>query len=305
METNNVLITGGTGLIGEALTNLLLEKGYKVAYLSRTAGEKNGIISFKWDLHNSYIDEKAIEWADYIIHLAGTSVANKRWSDDRKKEIIFSRTKGVELIANILLSKNYKLKAFISSSGIAYYGIDTKDKWVDEDSEKGDGFLADVVEKWEEVIYQISNLGIRCAALRTGVVLSNKGGALSQLAAPVKLGFGAALGSGEQFLPWIHIEDLCKQFLFVIENQHIEGILNAVAPNPLNNKDFTKVVAQVLHKPLWLPNAPGFVLRIVLGEMADIVLGGNRVKPKRFVEEGFIFHYPELKPALKQLFKKG
>lgn len=299
-----VLVTGGTGLVGTRLTSLLLEKGYQVRYLSRNPGKVSEVESFSWDIDRQTIDEKALDGVDYIIHLAGAGVADKKWTTQRKKEILQSRTKSTEVLRSALANKDHQVKAFISASAVGYYGWDTGGVWKKEDSRFGDDFLATVTKSWEAEVDQVEKLGIRVAMLRIGIVLSDKGGALKELTKPIKWGAGAALGKGDQYMSWIHLDDLCKMFIHALENDTIQGIYNAVAPNPVTNKELSKLSAKVLGKPFFLPNVPGFVLKLALGEMASMVLGGNRVSSEKIQNDGFTFTYPEVEPALNDLLTK-
>ncbi|TAD94730.1 MAG: TIGR01777 family protein [Bacteroidetes bacterium] len=286
----NVLITGGTGLVGTALTKVLQEKGYSVSYLSRsTKNIPENVRVFYWNIDQQIIDENAIAQADYIIHLAGANVAESRWTDARKREILESRTLSTELLVNELEKGNHHVKAFVGASAIGIYGLDTKDRWVSEDCPTANDFLAQVVEFWENESDQIQKLNIRLVKLRIGVVLSEKGGALTKIALPIRFWLGASLGTGEQFLSWIHLQDLCNLFVF--------------APNPVSNKEMTKKIAHVLKKPLFLPNVPAWFLKIVLGEMSAIVLGGNRVSCEKIQREGFKMKFENLENALIDLLK--
>lgn len=295
------LITGGTGLVGTRLTELLLEKNHSVRYLSRSSGTKNGIKCFQWDINKQTIDKEAFEGVDFIIHLAGAGVADKSWTTDRKKEILQSRTKSTQLLKSTLESVDHKVTSFVSASAIGYYGWDTGGVWVKEGSRFGDDFLATVTKAWEEEVDQVASLGIRTTKLRIGIVFSEKGGALYEIAKPIKLGAGAPLGSGDQYMSWIHIDDLCNMFIHSAEHAEVEGVYNAVGPNPEINKNITKEAAKVLKKPAFLPNVPAFVLKIMLGKRAAMVLGGSRVSSEKIEATNFKFQYPDLKPALVNL----
>ncbi len=294
-----VLITGGTGLVGTSLSKLLTEKGIKVTHLSRNPTQGT-YQTFHWDIKSGKIDKEAITSADAIIHLAGAGVADKRWSDSWKKVIYDSRIDSTKLLRQSVEKYNPNLKHFISASAIGIYGWDTGDRLVEEDSERGPGFLADVVEDWEKELSRFSEISVKHSAVRIGVVLSRKGGALQEMAKPIKMLVGSPLASGNQYLSWIHIEDLCAIFAFLLEKGEAE-IVNGVGPNPTTNKDFTKAVAKQLNKPLWLPNVPGFALRLIVGEMADILIGGNNVSSKKLENLGFNFQYSTLEVALQDL----
>ncbi len=297
----NILITGGTGMIGHRLTELLLAKGHKVSYLSRKKDKLPNIEVFQWDIQKGYIEEGALEKADYVVHLAGAGIADERWSDERKKEIIDSRIAPIELINNYLQEKNIQLKGFISASAIGIYGGDTGDVRLDESSVLGNDFLAECTKLWEIHAKKIKNAA-RIVSIRIGIVLSEKGGALPKLIQPIRLGFGAALGNGKQFMSWIHVDDLCGVFVKAIEDEKMQGAYNAVAPNPVTNQAMTSVAAKVLNRPLWLPNIPSFALKLVFGEMGIVVTGGNFVLNKRLSQEtNFQYKFTNIKDALSDL----
>jgi uncharacterized protein len=297
-----VLITGGTGMIGKRLTQLLLEKGYQVAYLSRRQETIPNVTVYRWDVDKQFIDERALIHADYIIHLAGAGIADAPWTSKRKQEIVSSRTKTIELIARELQGRPYKVKAFVSASAIGFYGADTADKKLTEQTSSGSDFLANVTRHWENAADLIDNVGIRTTKLRVGIVLSNSGGAFPKIALPIKWGVGAPLASGQQWVSWIHLDDLCRMFIEALENEKWRGIYNAVAPNPVTNATFTRQIADVLHRPLWLPNIPAFTLKLLYGEMAKVVLGGNYVINQRIrTETNFIYQFEDIENALKNL----
>ncbi len=298
------LITGGTGLVGTRLTELLLEEGNEVKYLSRSAGKMNGSECFQRDIVRQTLDEKALDGVDAIIHLAGAGVADKAWSAERKKEILQSRTKSTQLLKTTLEQKDHKIKSFISASAIGYYGWDTGGVWIKEGSRFGDDFLATVTKAWEEEVDQVATLGLRTVKLRIGIVFSEKGGALYEIAKPIKLGVGAPLGRGDQYMSWIHIDDLCRMFMRAVKCHCVEGIYNAVGPNPETNKAITKAAARALNKAAFLPNVPGFVLKVILGKRAAMVLGGSRVSCEKIQATNFTFQFPELKQALADLLGK-
>ncbi|QHT65875.1 TIGR01777 family protein [Rhodocytophaga rosea] len=302
--SKNVLITGGTGLLGSHLTTLLLQKGYQVSYLSRNIEPIPHIKTYQWNVEEGTIDTKAIEQTDYIIHLAGAGVADKRWTKSRKQEIMESRTNSAALLFNALKTTKHQVKSVISASAIGYYGFDTGSQWVDENTQPGDDFLAEVVQAWESSVQQIASLGIRVVNLRIGIVLSEKGGALAKITQTIKVGAGAPLGTGKQYFSWIHIDDICRIFIHALENGQMQGIYNAVAPQPVTNEELTHQIAEVLDKPLVLPHVPAFALKLALGEMASAVLGGNKVANQKLLTTGYRFEFPELRPALEDLLKE-
>ncbi len=298
-QMQRVLITGGSGLVGLRLSELLTEKGFEVSHLSRNP-TKGTYQSFHWDIKKNEIDKEAIKNCDTIIHLAGAGVASKRWTKKWKDEIYNSRIDSTRLLVESIRNHNSRLSHFISASAIGFYGWDTGDQLVDENAEKGSGFLADVVADWENEVSKLDEFGVKNSMVRIGIVLSDKGAALVEMMKPIKLGFGAALGSGKQFMSWIHIDDLCELFIHLIESGQ-SGIYNGVGPEPVTNKVFTKELASHLKKPLFLPNVPSLALKLMLGEMQVMLTGGNKVSSKKIEQTGFNFQYPSLHSALKDL----
>jgi uncharacterized protein (TIGR01777 family) len=296
-----VLITGGSGLIGTNLSELLIGEGYNVNHLSRTKTGKEKYKTFTWDIEKGVIESEAVQSADYIVHLAGANIAAKRWTDKRKKKILESRTESSDLIYSKLAEGNHHVKAVISASGVGIYGAYTGDTLLTEESNFGNDFLAEVSKKWEAGIERIQTLGIRVVRLRIGIVLAKEGGALPKLLQPIKFGVGAPLGSGNQYYSWIHIYDLCRIFQEAIKNESMQGAYNAVAPNPLTNKDFTKVLASKVGRPLILPNIPSFAMKMILGELSNMVLGGNKVSSKKIKSEGFKFTFNDFGEALENI----
>jgi uncharacterized protein len=297
-----VLITGGTGMIGRRLTEMLLEKNYQVAYLSRRKENIPNVTVYRWDIDKGYIEDQALETADYIVHLAGAGIADARWTAKRKREIVESRTKSIELIAKELQSRPFKVKACVAASAIGFYGADTGNEHLNESHPSGTDFLAHVTRSWEQASELMDNVGIRTTKLRIGIVLSNEGGALPKIAAPVRLGAGAPLASGKQWHSWIHIDDLCRMFIAALETNTWSGIYNAVGPQPVTNAELTRQIANVLNRPLLLPNVPAFVLKLAYGEMSEVVLGGNYVLNQRIKQKtDFQYIFDNLKDALKDL----
>lgn len=297
----NILITGGTGLIGKRLTEILLEKGHAVSILSRSQRKSNKVSYYTWDIANQEIEKEAIEKADYIIHLAGANVGQGRWTDARKKEIIDSRVLAGNLLFEAVKEHNPNLKGFISSSAVGYYGMVTKDTIFEETDKPGEDFLAKVCEEWENSALQFNQLNIRTVIMRTGVVLDKNEGALAKLLTPIKLGIGSGLGTGKQAMPWIHLDDICNLYVHAIENGEMKGAYNGVAPEKLTNQVFSKTVAKVLKKPFFFPNVPAFALKLLMGEQAIIALEGSPISSKKTEESGFKFKYRNLKDALENL----
>ena len=297
----HVLITGGTGLIGKSLTISLLNLGYQVSHLSRESGNNPSVKTYLWDIDKGEIDEHCIDGVDTVLHLAGTGIADKRWTDKRKTEIIESRTKSISLIYRLIKNNPNKVNTVISASATGYYS-DRGDELMTEESEPATDFMAECCIAWEKAVDEGRSLGLRLLKFRTGVVLNKDGGALPQMAMPVKLSFGSPFGNGKQWIPWIHWQDAMDMYLYGIENINLTGVYNMVAPNPVTNKQFTRAIAKQLHRPLWLPNVPAFVFKLLLGEMSIIVLGSTKVSAKKIEKEGYIFKYSRLAEALKEIY---
>jgi hypothetical protein len=303
--SRTVLITGASGLIGKPLTELLITKGYTVHQLSRSLDRGNkGCKVFKWAVSKMEIDKKCLENVDVIINLAGEGIADKAWTNKRKEEIIKSRTGAIQLLHNVLKSNpNHQVKTFISSSAVGHYG-DRGDEVLTEDSEPGTDFLANTCLAWERAADKIENLHIKLIKFRTGVVLTTDGGALPKMAQPIKLGAGAVLGTGNQWVPWIHLEDAINMYVYALENEHLQGIFNMAAPFPVTNNELTQALAKQLNRPLWLPKVPALALRIMLGEMCWVVLNSNRTSADKIIGTGFNFKFPKLEAALSDIYAR-
>lgn len=299
---HKILITGASGLVGSRLTEMLLAKGHQVSHLGRSKQTGN-VPSFVWDIENKSLDIEALNGVDTIINLAGAGIADKRWTAQRKKEILESRKYSTQLLFETLKNQKHSVKTLVGASAIGYYGFGMGDEVFTEESRAGNDFLARVTKQWEEETDLISSLGVRIVKLRIGIVLSEKGGALVEMAKPIRLGVGSPLGTGKQYLSWIHIDDLCAMFIKSTEDEKMQGAYNATR-DWLSNADLTKAIAHVLTKPLWLPNVPNFVMKIILGEMADMVLNGSKVSSEKIQKAGFQFKYDELEGALRNLLQE-
>lgn len=297
-----VLITGASGAIARELSKKI-EKEYTVRFLTRKKKAEN---EFEWNLENNTINEQAFENISHIIHLAGANISEKRWTEDRKKELISSRVNSAKLILNTLKKKNIKLKSFISASGINFYGTKTTDKIFTENDAPGNDFLSEVVVVWEKAAdeFKEQNVAERVVKIRTAVVLSKNEGALAKMMPPIKFGVGSPLGSGKQYMPWIHIDDICSMYQFALKNPEIEGSYNASAPQHTTNENLTKLIAKVLNKPLLMPNVPSFIIKLIFGELADALLEGSRASSEKIIKAGFEFQFPDLQMALEDLLKK-
>jgi uncharacterized protein len=296
----SVLITGGSGLVGTALTAALVQKGYHVSHLGRKSST-GAVKSFVWDVDRGFIDPNALTGVDAIVHLAGAGVADKRWTVKRKKEILESRTKSTELIYQTLKAQPNQVQVLVSATAIGYYGLTTADAWCDEQTGVGNDFLASVCKAWEAAADPIELLDKRLVKIRVGVVLSNKGGALQEMTQPVKWFVGSPLGNGKQWVSWIHINDLCSLFIQALEQPEMRGVYNGVAPNPVTNKELTSTLAKVLHRPFWLLPVPAIILKLALGEMSQIVLNGARVSSKKAQSTNLRFQFNDVHAAIENL----
>ena len=297
-----VLITGATGLIGNKLVKLCHQKGWSVNYLSTRKNKlqhRDNYKGFYWNPSNNEIDELCLEGVDAIFHLVGASVA-QRWTSDYKKEILSSRIQTTRLLHQAIKDGKYSIKKVVSASAIGIYPTSLTGYYEEEYSNVNPSFLGEVVNKWEKEVDSFKSLNIEVVKLRIGIVLSEKAGALPRMTQPIRYGVGAAFGTGNQWQSWIHIDDLTKMFIYVMEKD-IKGIVNAVAPNPVTNMELTKAIAKHLKKPLILPNIPKVILNLILGEMHLILFESQRVSSKKIESLGFDFKYPNLKPAIQNL----
>lgn len=299
-----VLIAGGTGLIGSRLSYLLTKSGYEVAHLSRKIGGDPQYPTYHWDPMKGQIDQDIVSQVDYVINLAGAGIADARWTAARKKLIIDSRVKGNELLLHAFQELAQPPKAFISGAAIGYYG-DRGEQEVSEEDGPGIGFLSESCVAWERSIEQIRNkTSIRTVAIRIGLVLSTQGGALEKMLLPLHAFTSTYFGNGKQWYSWIHLDDICRQFIFALEHEEMEGVYNGVSPNPARNKTIAKILPKAKGISAAVIPAPSIALRLAMGEMADAVLSGTKVSAAKIVRAGFKFEHPELEQALKHLISK-
>ena len=296
-----VLITGATGLVGQQLVKYLLAQGHNVHYLTTRKSaikEEANYKGFYWNIKEDSLDTSCFKGVDKIVHLAGASVS-KRWTSSWKKQILDSRIDTTKLLYKYLAAEKHQVNQFITASGISIYKDSLTTTHTEESSEIQDDFLGNVVKKWEAEAEKFETLGIAVSKIRTGIVLA-KEGALSKMAGPIKLGAGSVFGSGKQYQSWIHINDLVRIYSFVMSRE-LRGVFNATAPNPVTSKVLTKAIAKQLSRPLLLPNIPKVVMRLVLGEMHQLLFLSQKVDAEKIVKKGFKFNYPSLEEALEDL----
>ena len=303
-----VLITGGTGMVGQALTNYLIENGYEVIVLTRSEKKSSRLhLTYaKWDIEQQYIDPLAIQTADIIVHLAGESVATKRWTKKRKEEILQSRVQSGALLVKALTENVHHVKTVVTASAIGWYGPDNENSLqfgFKENDPCDDSYLGNTCKHWEESIHAIKDLGIRLVTIRIGIVFNKRGGALLEFIKPAKFGIATILGTGTQMVSWIHQQDLCKMIVYATQNDNLNGVYNAVSPEPVTNKVLVSAIASKLNKVYLTIKVPEFALKIMLGEMSIEVLKSAKVSSEKIQQAGFEFEFPTLDSALNQLLK--
>jgi len=306
-----IIISGGTGMIGTTLSRSFLADGHEVIVLSRNPGKQfgipEGVVAQQWDAQTSGNWANHLGGASAVIHLAGENLAGEhffpsRWTEARKRLIIQSRVQSGSAIVKAIQQAEHKPAVLVQASGVGYYGT-SWDKTFDEASPPGDDFLAEVGKKWESTTEPVEQMGVRRLVIRSGAVLSNRGGAFTRLVLPFKLFVGGPMGSGRQYLPWIHIADEVGAIRFLIESQTTSGVFNLVAPQVVTNAEFGRTIASVISRPYWFP-IPSFAMRLAFGEVAVTVLEGQRVAPKRLQELDYTYQYPDVRSAIGDLLKK-
>ncbi len=299
MQKSTILIAGGSGLIGSRLAEILRTLGHTVRLLSRSP---KGDGQFYWNPGQGEIDTKALQQVDAIINLAGAGIADKRWTAARKRELISSRVQSAALLQREIAQMHERPKAYFSASGVGYYG-NSGETWMSEDSAPVDqGFMVECCREWELAADQMAALGLRVLKFRIGVVLAKEGGALAEIVKPLRFGLGAYFGNGTAWWSWVHLEDVCRAFIWAIENQQVEGVYNLVSPSPVRGKDLVKATAKAMRQPAVFLPAPAFVLRLFLGEMAAVILNSNRVSSDKLVQAGFKFQWTPIDTALHDIF---
>jgi hypothetical protein len=296
----NVLITGGSGFVGKNLTQLLIANGYTVSILSRSKRtDKENIFYYTWDVEKQTIEKEAVLNADFVIHLAGANIAEKRWTNKRKEEILSSRELSAQLIYASLKRYDKKVEAFISASAVGIYGAINGQAICKEEMQPANDFLGLTCQKWEAAADRFEKLGIRTVKIRTGLVLGQNDGFLNKLIPVFKLRLGAALGTGKQYMPWIHINDLCSAYLEAIKNPEMHGAYNVAINDNTTNELFSKTLARVYGYSIWLPNVPSFLIKIVLGELSKLILTGRRISNDKIKKLGFQFEHKNLEDTIR------
>ena len=298
-----VLITGATGLIGNELVSLLLQNGVSIHYLTTSKKKIENELNYKgfyWNPEQGIIDENCLMGVDAIIHLAGATIS-KRWTNSYKQEIIESRLLSSAVLFKALKNHPNQVKQIVSASGTAIYPNNDKVIYDENLQEIDNSFLGNVVYKWEESADKFKSLGLKVCKLRTGIVLSNKGGALIEMAKPIKMGIGSPFGTGKQIQSWIHIHDIAALYFFAISND-LEGVYNAVAPIPVSNEKLTMTIATVLKKPLFMPNIPKFMMKLLLGEMHELLFENRNLSTQKIIDKGFVFKYKTIEKAIENIY---
>lgn len=297
-----ILIAGGSGLVGSRLTEMLIAKGYTVQHLSRSKGKSN-TETYRWDADKFQVDEKAFDGVDVVINLAGTGIADKAWSKARMDDIINSRVNATKTIHDFLTTHTHQVSTYIGASAIGIYGNLTKENLTENDVSNEKDFMVDCCKLWEEQHLAIASTGIRIAIVRIGIVLSPKGGALKEMLKPFDFFTGAYFGDGSMMTSWIHIDDLCNQFIYSIEQENVRGTYNGVAPIPVSNKALIKAIA-IIKKTLFIMPVPRFMLHLILGKRSVVVFQSLHVSSRKIEQAGFAFMFKDVNSALKILLKK-
>jgi uncharacterized protein (TIGR01777 family) len=298
----NILITGGSGLVGKQLTRILEKNKSEVSWIGRSKKERPDHQKYNWDVENGNIDKGWLQCTDTIIHLAGAGVADHKWSDSYKKEIYESRIKSTKLLHDTLSNNDHSVKTLVCASAIGIYGNNCLES-TDETFPAQTNFLAKVCNDWEKEAHKFELLGIRVVIIRVGIVLAKEGGFIKAVAAPTKWGLGAAFGNGKMMTSWIHINDLCGIFMKAGNDRNMKGAYNAVAPNPVSNKQITKVICQAMHRPYFLPNVPAIILKLALGEMASMILANQNISSKKIEKAGYAFAFNHIEEAVRDVIK--
>lgn len=299
---NHILITGATGMVGKKLIPALQAQGHQVAILSRKQTTIKDVKVYLWDVYSQTIDTAAFNGIDTIIHLAGEGIGDKKWTEERKKQIIESRVQSGKLLYQTIKEHHFPVKTFVSASAVGLYG-DRGSEVLTEESKSGTGFLSECCIKWEQAADEGLSLGIRVVKIRIGLILSKDGGALAAMEKPIRYFAGAPLGSGKQWMPWIHLDDIVRIFTKAVDDDQMIGAYHGCAPFPATNKLFTKTIARKLNRPVWPINVPKFMLKVLLGEMSILPLMSNNTTADKLLATGYQFSYSNIYEALDSIYK--
>lgn len=298
--SKNILITGGTGLLGKTLTKELQAQGHHVSILSRNPDQVKTVKAFYWDVEKQEVDATCLQGIDTIIHLAGAGIADEKWTDERKQAIIDSRVKSIQLLYQLIDKTDSTVKSVVSASAVGFYG-DRGEEVLTEESPKGIGFLSDSCDLWEKAVDEGKALGLRVVKLRIGLLLTPKGGVLEPFKLMVKTFTAMKFGDGKQWFPWVHVADMVGMFSWAVNHAEIEGVFNATAPSPVRNKEFTQTLSTVLKRPFWPFQIPVFTLKIALGERKELLLMSNKTDSTKIQQTGYKFKYLDLTKALEDV----
>ncbi|KGN76513.1 hypothetical protein HR17_01775 [Porphyromonas gulae] len=302
MQKDVVLITGANGMVARALSEELVRNGYSVCFLTRHKRNEN---EYEWDVAERRIEVEALRGVRHIIHLSGAGVADKPWTSERKEVIRSSRVDSARLLLETVKANDIRIATFISASAVGFYGTLTGESIFAENDKKGDDFLSDVCMEWEQAAHDFSQEGVseRIVIMRNGIVLASRGGALAKMVRPVRWFLGAPLGSGKQYMPWIHISDVCGIILHALRNPTVSGVYNVVAPEHVRNVEFMRAIGRAIGRPVFFPSIPKWVIRRVFGERASILLEGSRVSAEKIISSGYRFKYATLQKAMDNLLR--
>jgi uncharacterized protein len=295
------LLAGGSGLIGKRLSEILRAQGHSVRLLTRTP---RGEGQFAWNPAAGTLDEAALEGVDFVVNLAGAGIADRRWTAARKRELVQSRVQSAEVLRRAFEREAKRPRAYVSASAIGFYGNSGEDLMLETSAPADQSFMVECCQKWEQAADAVAALGIRTVKLRIGVVLATEGGALAEFVKPLRFGLGTYFADGQAWYSWIHRDDVCRAFVWALENESVEGIFNAVAPQPVRNRDLVQATARAMRQPVLMLPAPAFALRLMLGEMSAVVLNSNRVSAEKIERAGFQFDFPTLEGALGEIFDR-
>jgi len=294
-----ILLAGGTGLIGNRLAEILREQGHAVRILTRSPRSEG---QFTWNPAAGVLDDAALQGVDFVVNLAGAGIADKRWTADRKRELVDSRVQSARTLRDAFIRTGFRPKAYLSASAIGYYGNSGERVMTETDTPVGSNFLVECCQKWEQAADEVAALGMRTVKFRIGIVLAKEGGALPEIVKPLRFGLGTYFADGQAWWSWIHLDDVCRMFIWAIENQQVEGVFNAATPSPIRGIELVKATAKAMRQPAVFVSAPAFTLQMALGEMSAVVLNSNQISAAKALKAGFEFRYPELMEALEAIF---